>query len=238
LTHILVKRPRLFKAAKISTFAVTALLALVAGWVGALLLWSASHHRYESPNSGIYYGSVSAVFASFDESVYSLRLQGTTQPEWRLGFPTNFSYRRLRLEWSRGVPEGKLSEGTSTVLLPSLAYDASGRTGVLSQATLNEWLLGHSSITATSADARGVQAIFGYIRAAAEGSLPPPRHHPYRVAEVGQALNGFICHFRLGVGLPGLAYIWFAVWLLLVFFVGRRLWSNHAWVNDRRGPIP
>ncbi len=202
--------------AKILAFVLVALLVFAVGCVGAQLLWHATHHRYDMPHTGAYYGHVTASFHNFDEPFYSLRFRGETQPRWRWRCPMNFAYERLQLEW-----HGESSEGTATVNLPSLMYDSSGRTGVLSPATLTEWLVAHTKSEAPTGEVKRVQSIFDYIVAAGCGSLPAPRHHTYYFE---QPVRGHIQHFLLGFGVSGLVYIWCVVWLLLVMLFARRLW--------------
>jgi hypothetical protein len=212
-----------FKAAKVSAFVLVAVLLLGAGYVGAQFLWHTTHHRYDTPDTGAYYGQVTASFDSLDRiggPLFTIRFRGETAKRWRWTCPTNFAYRRLELDWS-----GDSSEGTATVDLPSLSYTSRGSTGVLMRALLAEWLLGRTNSTLASAEMRRVDAIFGYIEAAGRGSLPPPSHHGHSFDE---PVRGHIRHFLLGYGVGGFVYIWLAVWLLLVVFSGRRFWRKYG----------
>lgn len=211
---------RVFKAINIAAFVIASLVVFAAGYVGAAFLWDLTHHRYDTPDTGAYYGHVTATFDSVADPFYQLRFRGETPARWRWSYPTNFAYDRLQIEWY-----GESRDGTATVSVPSLVYESSGATGHLSQATLNEWLLGSASGSTHTAELQRVRAIFDYIQAAGHGSLPAPRHHTYYFK---QPVRAQIQHFVLGLGVPGLVYIWFVVWLFLVVFFGRRFWRRHG----------
>jgi hypothetical protein len=214
---------RVFKAAKIFLFGVLALALLVVGCLGAQALWSATHHRYDDPDSGYYHGSVHARFSGTDDDVYSFHFEGQSAPRWQWTYSTNFIYRSLQFEWHRFGAEADRSEDSGTLRLPSLAYESSHGTGILTRALLSEWPLGTTS--GTPAGARSVDEVFGFIQAAAQGFLPAPRHHTYYFE---QPVRGSIQHFRLGLGIGGLVYIWVGIWLFLVVFFGRRFWRRHG----------
>ncbi len=213
---------RVFKAAKILLFGLLALALLVVGCLGAQALWNATHHRYDDPDSGYYRGSVHALFSGTDDDVYSFHFEGQTEPRWRWTYSTNFIYSRLQFEWHRFDAQADHTEDSGTLRLPSLAYESShGVRGVLTRALLSEWLLGTTN--GTPAGARSVDAVFGFIEDAGRGTLPAPNHHGHSFE---QPVRGRIQHFRLGFGVGGLVYIWVGVWLLLVMFIGRRLWRR------------
>lgn len=213
----------MFKAAKIFLFALFTLTLLIVGCFGAQALWHASHHRYDQPNTGNYYGSVHALFSGTDDEAYSFQFRGQTKPHWRWAYPTNFTYHSLHFEWHRFGSQAQSSKGSGTISLPSLTYESSQSTGVLTRAVLAEWLLGGNN--STNSSMRSVDAVFGFIEAAGHGSLPRPRHHGHYFEE---PVRGHIYHFSLGFGVGGLVYIWIGLWLLLVVFIGRRLWRKHG----------
>lgn len=189
-------------------------MALAGGFLGAQFLWGITHHRYDTPNSGIYFGSVTANFDTFGDSIYSLRFPGETRPRWRWRYPTNFVYDRLQIEWW-----GESREGTATVSLPSLEYRSGPSTGLMSQSTLASWLLAPTNATSTH-ELRNVGLIFSYIQAAGRGSLPAPSHHGHHFKE---PMYGNIQHFLLGQGISGLAYLWIIVWAILA----GRFWRQY-----------
>jgi hypothetical protein len=206
------------KAIKLAAFALLALLILGIGYVCAAALWGITHHRYEMPETGVYYGTVFATLDGPENSFSFLRFRGRTRPRWRWCYPTNFAYRSLNIEWYSSS-----AKGTGTVSLPSLALESSGSTGVLTRAMLAEWLLGATNGTHSAVDALCVDSIFGYIQAAGSGSLPPPRHHGYSVKA---PVRPYIQHFLLGYDVGWPVYIWVPIWLFLVAFFGRRFWSK------------
>jgi hypothetical protein len=211
-----------FKATKILLFGLLAVALLAVGCVGAQTLWSATHHRYDTPHSGYYYSSVNARFAGTDNDVYSFSFQGKTEPRWRWVYSTNFVYRSLKFEWLTFDSQAERLEGSGTLRLPSLLYESSRGTGILTRAMLSEWLLGSTNRTPEAA--RSVDAIFRFLEAAGHGTLPGPNHHGHSFE---QPVRGHIQHFRLGFGVGGLVYIWVGVWLLSIVFLGRRLSKGH-----------
>lgn len=211
---------RVLKAAKVFVFGLLALALLVVSCLGAQALWNATHRRYDDPDSGYYHASVHALFSGTDDDVYSFHFRGQSKPRWQWTYSTNFVYRSLQFEWHRF---GAQAEGSGTIGLPSLVYESSHGTGVLTRAVLSEWLLGTTN--GTPAGARSVDAVFGFIDDARRGTLPAPRHH---VHYFEQPVRGHIQHVRLGLGVGGLVYIWVAVWLFLAVFFGRRFWKRHG----------
>lgn len=212
----------MFKAAKILLFGLLALGLLAAGSLGAQALWHATHHRYDKPESGYYYGSVHARFFGTDD-VYLFKFEGKTDPHWRWVYSTNLVYLSLQFEWFAFDSQADHLEGSGTLRLPSLAYESSRGTGVLTRTVLSQWLL--SSTNRTPDAARSIDAVFGFIDAAGRGTLPAPSHHGHHLKE---PVRGYIQHFSLGFGVGGFVYIWIAIWLLLVVFFGRRFWRRHG----------
>jgi hypothetical protein len=212
-----------FKAAKTFLFGLVALALLVVGCFGAQALWSATHHRYDRPDSGYYHASVNARFFGRDEDVYSFHFRGESEPRWQWTYSTNFVYRSLQFDWFGFDSRADLLEGSGTLRLPSLVYESSRGTGVLTRAVLSGWLLGTTNCTPTAA--RSIGAVFSFIEAAGHGVLPAPRHHSH---DVEQPVRGSIQHGRHGLGVGGLVYIWVAFWLLSVVFFGRRFWRQHG----------
>lgn len=213
----------MLKTLKALLFALLACALLAIGYIGAQALWHSTHGRYDMPNTGYYHSSVSAVFNGIDDEIYSFHFQGQTEPRWRWVYSTNLFYRRLHFEWRGYSSQAEPLEGNGTLSLPSLAYESSHGTGILTRVTLAEWLLGTTN--ADPAATKSVDAVFGFIKAAGHGSLPAPNHHGHSFE---QPVNGRIQHFLLGYGVGGFVYIWIGLWLLLVTLVGRRFWKKHC----------
>ena len=191
---------------------VAAILVLPIGYIGAQWVWFRFHHRYDSPETGLYHGSVTALFDSLDEPFYSLRLRAESSPRWYWSLPTNFSYTSLEVEWRE-----ESTDRHATVSLPGLTYRAGDSSGAFTRDVLAGWLHGSTN---WASGRQHVDAIFGYFESAARGSLPPPRHHTYYLE---QPIRVQIHHFLLGYGVGSTVYIWLVVWLLLVMFCSRRL---------------
>ena len=206
------------KAVKISLFALLALALLAAGCLGAQAFWQATRHRYDQPNTGYYRGFVHASFSGTDDEVYNFHFEGETEPCWRWVYSTNLIYRSLRFEWFSFDSQANQSEGKGTLRLPSLAYDSSRGTGILTRAVLSGWLLGGTNGTPRAL--QSVNAVFGFIEDAGRGTLPAPSHHGHTLQ---QPVRGYIQHFSLGSGVSGLVYAWICLWLLLVLFFGWRV---------------
>lgn len=212
----------MFKASKILLFGALALTLLVVGCFCAQAVWMATHHRYDDPESGYYHGSVHARFFGMGDEAYSFSFEGQSPPRWQWTYSTNFIYRSLQFEWRCFDAQAGRSEGSGTLRLPSLAYESSHGTGVLTRALLSEWLLGVTN--GTPSGSQSVDEIFGFVQAAAYGFLPAPRHHAYHSE---QPIRGRIQHFRLGLGIGAIVYIWIGIWSCMVVFFGRRFWRRH-----------
>ena len=214
------------KGAKLLLFWFVALALLATGCISAEVLWHRTHPRYDMPNSGFYYGSVNASFSGTDEDIYSFSFTGETEPHWRWTYPTNIIYKSLQFERTRVGVQTDGSKGRGIIFLPSLIYESPGGTGVLTRALLSEWLIGTTN--GSTAAARSVDAVFGFIEDAGRGTLPVPNHHGYSFE---QPVRGRVQHFLLGFGVCGLVYVWVGIWLLSVVFFARRYWRNVAEPN-------
>jgi hypothetical protein len=213
------------KAAKYLLFWLIALTLLFVGCLGAQALWGFTHHRYDEPESGYYYGSVHARFDNFDDGIYFLSLEGKSEARWQWSYSSNFTYRHLHIKWNsyHSPVGGSWQEGGGTLRLPSFAYESSNGTGILTRAVLSQWLLGDQ--TRTPEAARSIDALFGFMEDAAHGTLPAPNHHGHSFK---QPVSGQIQHFRLGFGVGGLVYIWGLIWLFLVVHYGRQFWRRQG----------
>lgn len=229
---------RLLPLTKLLAFSAASMAFLLVGSFGAQLLWR-KLHRDDDAKTGIYYSRVQGNFVSSDQ-VFSFSFEGQTATHWYWTFPTNFAYKLLTLEWHNSSND---SEGKAILSLPDFRYESARSTGVLSPEILAGWLLGRTSLMSTSSENARVEQVFGYLRAAAQGTLPPPNHHGYSFGYESEApLLGRIQHFRLGTGIGGTVYGWFVVWgvatLLLarVCFRGQRV--RHQNNRQRRMDQP
>ncbi len=208
-------------------FTAVALLVLVIGYCGAEVVWRLTHHRYETPNTGAYYGAVSARFSSVDDSVYSFSFSGTTPVKWYWIHPTNFTYSALEMEW-----RGNGSEGSATLKLPEFTYYSANSTGAFSREVLAEWLVGNI-YSASTEDLQGVDLIYANVDAARRGSLPPPSHHGVSFADDAPVI-GHVQHFLLGYGIDWLVFLWVAVWLFAVICLALKIRGARG--SKSRGP--
>lgn len=216
---------RLLPLTKLLAFSAASMAFLLVGSFGAQLLWR-KQHRDNEAKTGVYYSRVHGYFTSSDQT-FSFFFEGQTATHWYWTFPTNFTYKLLTLEWHNYSND---SEGKATLSLPDFRYESAGSTGVLTPEILAGWLLGRTSVTSASSESVRVEQVFGYLRAAAQGTLPPPNHHGYSFGYDSEApLLGRIQHFRLGTGIGGTVYGWFVVWgvatilLARVYFRGQRV---------------
>lgn len=198
-------------------FGLLAGASLVVGCLMAQFLWSATHHRYVDPDSGYYYGSVHGSFSGPDANAYMFHFKGHSEARWRWTYSTNFVYRRLQYGWVRFDGRGDQLGNTGTLTLPSFLFESSQSTGVLTRPLLSEWLL--DTTNGPPDQMRGVDRIYELLQAAAEGTLPAPRHHTYGFPE---PVNGSLQHFRIGLGISWPVFVWFGIWLAGVVFFGRR----------------
>lgn len=194
-------------------FVLVAAVLLPVGYISAQMVWYRFHHRYDSPETGLYHGYVSVLFDSSDEPFYWLHFQAESSPRWYWRQPTNFSYTTLEVKW-----RDESADRHATVSLPAFTYRLDNTTGAFTRDVLASWLFG--AATNRIADRQHVDTIFGYFEAAAGGSLPHPRHHAYYLE---QPIHVRVQHFLLGYGVGSTVYIWLGVWLLLVVVVGRKI---------------
>ena len=194
-------------------FALVAALLLPIGYIGAQMVWYRFHHRYDSPETGLYHGYISVLCDSRDEPFYSLHFKAESSPRWYWRQPTNFSYTTLEVEWRK-----ETADRHATVSLPDFTYRTGDASAPFTRDVLAGWLFGAQ--TNGIAERQHVDTVFGYFQAAADGSLPRPRHHTYYLEQPSRVR---IQHFLLGYGVGSTVYIWLAVWLLLVVIVGRKL---------------
>jgi hypothetical protein len=201
-------------------FVLVATLLLPLGCVGAQMVWYCFHHRYDSPETGLYHGYVTVLCDSWDEPFYSLHIKAESSPRWYWRQPTNFSYTTIEVEW-----RDEAVDRHATVSLHEFTYHTDGASGALTRDVLAGWLFGAATNRVT--DRHHLDAVFGCFQAAADGSLPRPRHHTYYLE---QASRVRIQHFLLGYGVGSTVYIWSAVWLFLVVIVGRKIlrWSHEG----------
>jgi hypothetical protein len=217
-----------------TAFILGAIGALVGGGWLAEVAWCQFHHRYEQPGKGFYRNVVDARFSQLtitgaERPIFNLSFKGETPRRWTWNLDS-VRYNQLMVSWN-----GELSEGTAEVSLPSMSYNRDGSTGTVTRELLASWLGGASEPSDASAFTQAVDAIYGYVVAAGQGTLPSPRHHGIHVEE---PVHGSIYHFSFGPGVASWVYWWALIWLVAVIIVGRRLTSvwhkprNHALVNS------
>lgn len=137
-------------------------------------------------------------------------LSGETPLVWKWLIPTKWSYEQMSLNWQShdGKPRGS---GSLTIKVPSMAYSSAGTSGVLPRELLSTWLTGQPLTKAGLCD-EDVEAVFQFLQAAADGTLPTPRHHTYRPPG---SVRGTIHHGLIGFQFPLLPIIgWLFVWYL------------------------
>ena len=145
------------------------------------------------------------------DHVWFVTLKGETPLTWKWLITSRLPYQRMNVYWERWDDE-KTDRGSLTVKLPSMEYSSAGTTGVLSQALLSSWLTGHP-VPEGGKSNQDVEAVFHCIQAAANGTLPRPRHHTYSPSDGGRHR---MQHFLDGLQFPLLPILgWIVVWYLL-----------------------
>jgi len=155
------------------------------------------------------YSSVYANPAAIDlgeRGTFSLTLQGKTSPKacWRE--PVSYTYESLDLE-IRG------KERVHAVAdLRNMTLRLNSGEMPLTEVVLAKLLVGEHPLESESREARAIHQIFALIRSAGDGTLPSPRHHPYRME--GDLL-GNLTHFSLGARFPRWILWWFGIWAFI-----------------------
>jgi hypothetical protein len=197
---------------RLAIFSLIAMLLLPAGYLFSQWVWNQFHHRYESPDTGFYYGAVRVYFHSTTEPFFALSFRGETDVRWYWSQPINFSYSTLDVEWTE---DG--ADQSATVNLPGFTYQSGSESGAFTHDVLAKWLRGSGD---ELAKAWQQEEVFRYFEAASRGELPPPRHHPHHQES---PIRVSVQHFLLGFGVGSTAYFWLGVWLLMVGSIGRKI---------------
>ena len=92
---------------------------------------------------------------------------------------------------------------------------------MLTRAVLARWLIGTTN-SPTTAEMRGLDAVYGYVEAAGNGSLRLKEDHRGLRFNLQRPAHGSMKHSVGGFGIPGLLYVWFFIWLSLVVGFGQR----------------
>jgi hypothetical protein len=211
------------RPARMALFSVLAVALLVVGAIASLVAWGFFHHRYETPEAGFFSGSVHANVHYDSDTAGLFQFRGHSPHRWSWRHSTNIFYTKLEINWARFDGGNDNYEGRGELILPSMQYETTQGTGVLTRAVLAEWLAG--STNPPEKEMKGVEAIFYYLEAAGQGTLPAPRHHSHAMLP---PLIGRLQHFSTGLGVPGLVFIWAGAWLCLVAWYGRRVWRVHT----------
>ena len=180
--------------------------------------------------AGVYYGMLNARFfleggPETDSYVGIFSLQGESPRMWAWRSPKRISYRQLEFQWSASVWsaywEGERHDGKGVIDLVALEYQMDGERGKLTPALMNEWLFRLDNVR----DER-IEIVFEFILDAANGRLPPPRHHGYTLDEPFPRL---IMHGTSGLHRPPWFWVASFIWLAVVTAGGllayRRSWS-------------
>ena len=163
--------------------------------------------------SGYCGASVNAEFISTasPDRMWFVSLTGDTPLTWKWLITSKWPYEQLAITLERWDLQGGSNE-TLAVKLPSMEYSSAGTTGVLTKELLNSWLTGRPVSGDGTCD-EDVEVVFQYIQAAANGTLPRPRHHNYQLRG---AIRGSMQHGLAGFQLPLLPMLgWFLVWSML-----------------------
>lgn len=166
------------------------------------------------PLCGGYCGvSIQAQFHSIkpdSDRHWFVTLSGETPLAWKWLIPAKWSYEQMSLNW-QSYDDNPRGSGSLKVKLPSMEYSSAGASGVLSKGLLSTWLTGQP-VTKTDTCDENVEAVFQFLQAAANGTLPTPRHHTYRPPGSVQCT---IQHGLLGSQFPLLPIVgWLLVWCL------------------------
>ena len=214
------------KARKVLVFVFFALLGLAIGCIPTFLLWREFFSSIHSaPSTGFYHGKFDIKGDSIkDEEFYHrFEIRGESLPRWYWSSPTSFVYNQIEVSWEEedGRP---LKE--ATVRLPSFEYQFNGSTGVLSRAVLARWLIGATN-SPTVAETLRLDAVYGFVEAAANGSLRMNEDHRGLRFNLPRPLHGSMKHSDRGFGIPGLLFVWFGIWLCLVVGFAQRAFPRN-----------
>ncbi len=218
--------------------ASAALAILVAGLTMVETVWKLLLPANDQIPVGIYFGKTRgsiSVLPSEGLTFQSLVFEGETVPCWqRENSP--FKYSELALVW--GEVEPTALGGRVRLFLPSLRFENSMTNGVLTSEGLALWLANHDTrATTNSHAAKAMDEAFQLFRSAADGSLPPPRHHGYSLGQRGLS-SGRLYHFRLGFGLGVVGWLWLLAWPIVCWFVLRKLFRRIDRPDGGEPPSP
>ncbi len=203
------------KLKKISLFVLGGFAYFVLGTLAATLLWGFSHHRYEHPISGHYFGSIRVWFtAQEDGPWFSFGLEAETKPRWYWIRPRSFPYPSALVKWS----PSSLEDESAQLDLVSMKYTKGGVTAPLTPDVLEVWLMNPRDAEEAARGKRWAEEIHLWLVQISRGEAPPPRHHTYRFE---RPFHIRVSHFCSGWGFPGMIYISWIVWLLFMVF---RFW--------------
>jgi hypothetical protein len=167
------------KAGKLSHF--ICFLAII------IFLWS----YFARPGS--YYGHINGsvtIPSREDARIYGfcyIRFTSETKPKWEWTEPNNFRYGRIDLTIN--------DKSKTTVLFPSLTCEHGGEEHAFSKPFLIDLLTANSEVESDTITPEQSDALFNFILSAGDGTLPPPRHHPYYLESPYRA---DFTHFLLG----------------------------------------
>jgi hypothetical protein len=142
---------------------------------------------------------------------FHIEYEGATGPEWYWESPDSYRYKSLRLEWHNieSAGEGILDLETFQLKTEDESFE-------LTEASLSE-LLFPASIREHPRALAQIAEVFSCILLAKEGTLPPPRHHTYSLADLDKKpemeLHGTIGHAGGASRLRFIYATWSIIWL-------------------------
>jgi len=172
---------------------------------------------------GRYYGLIDGSFTTKpppDSDLHGscyIHFESKTQPTWKWDLPHNFTYDQISLN-TNGNTE-------ATVNFPSFRCRYGPQQKPFSKPLLKDLLISGPDAKSQAVTDEQIDFIFGFIVSAADGTLPPPRHHHYHF---DSPCHGDFAHFCLGQPLyPGLAVILLAAGIIL--------WSRNPKMSNNLG---
>jgi hypothetical protein len=199
------------------------LLLLPAGAIFILEQTSAFVQSDDRSECGISYGHFQANLTHWGpDRVYNVIFDGKSSAQVSWTRP-NHRYLQLNFSWlgENGPGEGHID--TTTMILKSNDISVA-----ISQSSLSALLFGETPSALNKEDRLALSYISGLIFDAAQGQLPPPRHHPYHV---NKPLSGTITHFSNGLAFPYWLWWWPILWAALCIWI----YVRHR--RSRRPPI-
>lgn len=169
---------------------------------------------------GLYYGLLRGHFSLDSEGTGEFRIvlvEAETPVRWWWSRPSTFSYSLVHIR-VEAYAESELKARSMDVLFPGPRANIDGQELELTGEKFTAFVAGDAPTFNEQA-----KQLYAFVKAAGDGSTPPPRHHPYRI---DGPYKGDITHFHLGT--PGFLFLMPAVmagWTIatLGFWLAKRL---------------